>query len=328
MREKSIIPLDAVIIPRSFFRDNTFNRGKVNDLFAFIDLIQMAKQVPEVVNIKGIPVKLERGDIATSVRILAGRWGWSVNATSNALLRYEKQHRVIRRKSNLTSIISIVNYDQFVCNPNADEYTNEYADRYAEGNTSHAHEKDNISKFNNKINKSTRQIEELNLFEGESKEKSKKEEKTLLSHAPHDDVSVSFSDAADRIYNLYPASVVKSDGTRRSLRCGNDKQRIVRLLKRGHTEEELSKTIKTYLAEQPGEYTRMLSTFLNNLPDYSEAEQPVQMEKPSWVKDGEFYSPEFIKRYPSVYDKLPDELQDHIQKGKCLRWNNNKWNKA
>lgn len=83
--------------------------------------------------------------------------------------------------------------------------------------------------------------------------------------------------AADRLYAMYPASVVRADGNRVSLRSGKDKDKLIRLLST-HSEEELSNIIKRYLAENPGAYTKMFSTFLNNLPDYSDdgtvVEQP------------------------------------------------------
>lgn len=322
MITRTNIQLDAVVIPRSLFQDKSFNQGKVNDLFAFIDLIQMATLDEKIVTIKGIPVKLERGEIATSTRILSERWGWSVNATTNALLRYEKQGRVIRRKSNLTSIISITNFDQYVANPNADEYTKWYADGYAEGISSHAHDELNI--FNNTYKPS---------FQSESdkskakEDVEKKEKHTLLSHASHDDLSVSFSDAADRLYAMYPSSVKRADGSRRTLRCNSDKNKIIRLLKNGHTEKELADKIKTYLSEQPGEYTRMLSTFLNNLPDYSEPEE-TKPEEEDWRESKNTFWKKDFDEHPDEFKAMDYELRRIINRGMPLKWENGKWIKG
>lgn len=323
MITRTDIQLDAVVIPRSLFQDKSFNQGKVNDLFAFIDLIQMATLEEKIVTIKGIPVKLERGEIATSTRILSERWGWSVNATTNALLRYEKNGRVIRRKSNLTSIISITNFNQFIANPNADEYAKGYADGYAEGISSHAH--DDLNIFNNNINKPPFQSES---DKSKAEEDVKKKEKhTLLSHASHDDLSVSFSDAADRLYSMYPASVKRSDGTRRTLRCGNDKNKIIRLLKNGHTEEELAEKIKSYMDENPGEYTRMLSTFLNNLPDYSEPEETKPKED-DWKQEKKLFWKKDFEEHPDEFKAMDFELRRIINRELPLKWENGKWIKG
>lgn len=75
------------------------------------------------------------------------------------------------------------------------------------------------------------------------------------------------ANAVERLYNLYPASVLRADGNKVSLRSGKDKEKIKRLLAT-HSEEELTKTIKQYLSENHGAYTKMFATFLNNLPDY------------------------------------------------------------
>ena len=327
MREKLDIRLDAIVIPRSFFHDDTFKRGRLDDLFAFIDLISMAVQEPTIVNVKGIPVKLERGEIATSLRLLADRWGCSVNATSNMLLRHEKEHRVIRITSNLTSIISIVNYDQFILDQNADEYTEPNAEKNAEPNTSRTHEIDNIFKFNNNDSNLLVNGEELKLLEREIEGKTGKKKNILLSHASHVDVSVSFSDAADRIYAMYPSSVKRADGSRRTLRCNSDKNKIIRLLKNGHTEKELSDKITSYLSEQPGEYTRMLSTFLNNLPDYSEPEETKPKEE-DWRESQNYFWKKDFDEHPDEFKAMDYELRRIINRGLPLKWENGKWIKG
>ena len=77
---------------------------------------------------------------------------------------------------------------------------------------------------------------------------------------------------AERIYKLYPTKCPTSGrGTGKSK---SDVQKIVRLLKKGHTEEELAATIKRYIDEatEKRSWIQNFSTFLNNLPDYSEQE--------------------------------------------------------
>lgn len=223
-----------ITIPRDLFTDKTFKPGKANETFAFIDLIQLAEYKDRDVNIKGQIIHLNRGELATSVRILSERWCWSVNATTHALDTLERCGKVIRRKSNVTSIISIVNYDKYQPNSNAESN--------AEGNAKGNADED-ITKEINKINNTRKKDTKV------SKEK---------------------SDAVLRLYAMYPASVVRADGNRVSLKSGKDKDKLSRLLD-SHTEEELTNTINQYLSENHGAYTKMFSTFLNNLPDYSEA---------------------------------------------------------
>ena len=321
MRERNNISFDAVVIPRSLFQDKSFNQGRVNDLFAFIDLIQMATLEEKIETNKRIPVKLERGEIATSLRLLADRWGCSVKAASNILSKHEREHRVTRIKSNLTSIISIVNFDQFILNGNAEGN--------AEGDTSRAqNELYNYNLNNNIINSDSKSDKSKEGTSKANSENREKEKNTLLSHASHDDVSESFSAAADRVYAAYPASVKRADGSRRTLRCTSDKKKIIRLLKNGHTEEELVGTINTYLSENPGEYTRMLSTFLNNLPDYSTPEPPVKRAKPLWVELNRTYSLGELKKRPGICEQLPEDLYKHLKEGKWLKWGDGNWVKC
>lgn len=76
--------------------------------------------------------------------------------------------------------------------------------------------------------------------------------------------------ASERIYALYPSSVIRSEGNRSSLKSSKDKEKIVRMLSSGITEERLTYVIKRYLDENHGPYTKMFATLLNNLPDYGE----------------------------------------------------------
>lgn len=111
---------DSIIIPRSLFSDKTLRAGKVNVLFAFIDLISLAETEDTQVNIRGQILTVHRGEIATSVRALAKRWGWSVHTVISELNKLEVAHRIERRNNNVTSIISVSNYQSFIMNCNAE----------------------------------------------------------------------------------------------------------------------------------------------------------------------------------------------------------------
>lgn len=137
-----------IIIPRSIFEDKVFKKGKANETFAFIDLIQMAEYQETTVNIKGQVISLSRGELAASVRFLSDRWGWSANAVTHALDTLERYNRIKRRKSNLTSVISIINYEQYQTLGNAGSN----AEDITEGNTDKDKIKYNKDIKGNKIN--------------------------------------------------------------------------------------------------------------------------------------------------------------------------------
>jgi len=145
-----------VIIPRSLFEDKIFKKGKANETFAFIDLVQMAEYQDSTTNIKGQIVPLSRGELAASVRLLSERWGWSVNAVTHTLDTLERYNRIKRRKSNLTSIISIVNYDQYQTLGNAGSN----AEGIAKGNA----DKDKLKEYKGNNKKNKKNIEEKEIF--------------------------------------------------------------------------------------------------------------------------------------------------------------------
>lgn len=89
---------------------------------------------------------------------------------------------------------------------------------------------------------------------------------------PKSEANAEFQEIAERVYKLYPTKCPTSQ--RATGKSKSDIVKIVRLLKRGHTEEELSSTIQRYISEatQNKSWIQNFSTFLNNLPDYSEQE--------------------------------------------------------
>lgn len=98
-------------IPRSIFNDDSLRDEKFSRREAFLDLIQMAAFQEKTVSARGRMLTIQRGQIATSVRYLAERWGWGRNKVSRVLKDFEAQQLLGHKSDNLTSIISINNYD-------------------------------------------------------------------------------------------------------------------------------------------------------------------------------------------------------------------------
>lgn len=84
-------------------------------------------------------------------------------------------------------------------------------------------------------------------------------------------------DNIDEIYKSYPSKCpIKESGTGKSQK---DKEKIEKLLE-NHSKEDLIETIEKYVKDctQSKTYLKNFSTFLNNLPDYSEEEIPKKEE--------------------------------------------------
>lgn len=316
MITRTDIQLDAVVIPRGMLNIQT--KREEEALLFFIKLLLLANT--EDTEWAGLIIP--RGSLLTSYRDLAEQFGMTIQKVRTLVQRNTNQHTINTRSTHQLTHITICDYDRYVvCQHNNQHTTNT---QLTQQSTHFAPAQDiNILNYNNNIFNTQ---EESDKSKAEEDVK-KKEKHTLLSHAPHDDLSVSFSDAADRLYSMYPASVKRSDGTRRTLRCGNDKNKIIRLLKNGHTEEELAEKIKSYMDENPGEYTRMLSTFLNNLPDYSEPEETKPKED-DWKQEKKLFWKKDFEEHPDEFKAMDFELRRIINREMPLKWENGKWIKG
>lgn len=316
MITRTDIQLDAVVIPRGMLNIQT--KREEEALLFFIKLLLLANT--EDTEWAGLIIP--RGSLLTSYRDLAEQFGMTVQKVRTLVQRNTNQHTINTRSTHQLTHITICDYDRYIVCQHSNQHTTNT--QLTQQSTHFAPAQDiNILNYNNNIFNTQ---EESDKSKAEEDVK-KKEKHTLLSHASHDDLSVSFPDAADRLYSMYPASVKRSDGTRRTLRCGNDKNKIIRLLKNGHTEEELAEKIKSYMDENPGEYTRMLSTFLNNLPDYSEPEETKPKED-DWKQEKKLFWKKDFEEHPDEFKAMDFELRRIINRELPLKWENGKWIKG
>jgi len=87
-----------------------FTRGQ-----AWVDMLLNAAYKPTYVRIRGIKVHLTRGQLALSVREYAKRWQWSRTKVSAFLeeMCHQKDHRISIEKTNVTTVVTILNYDLY-----------------------------------------------------------------------------------------------------------------------------------------------------------------------------------------------------------------------
>lgn len=87
---------------------------------AWIDLLMKACHKPNKLMIKGQMISLERGQQARSEVTLAKEWKWSRGKVRRFLSRLEGDSMIVHQTDNLTSIITICNYDSFQGGDTAD----------------------------------------------------------------------------------------------------------------------------------------------------------------------------------------------------------------
>lgn len=83
-----------------------FARGQ-----AWIDLIGLAHQEDGVMFVRKQKVEVKRGQVSWSQLALSRRWKWHRNSVSNFLDSLESRGKVVQRNNHLTSLITIVDYE-------------------------------------------------------------------------------------------------------------------------------------------------------------------------------------------------------------------------
>jgi hypothetical protein len=85
-----------------------FTRGQ-----AWVDLIMLASHKENTFQIRGIKVKVNRGQLAWSEVSLAKRWRWSRGRVRRFLNGLENEQRIVQQKNKVTSLITLINYDRY-----------------------------------------------------------------------------------------------------------------------------------------------------------------------------------------------------------------------
>jgi hypothetical protein len=85
-----------------------FSRGQ-----AWIDLIAMANHKRSFFYKRGHKIDVERGHLARSEKELSDRWQWSRTKVRKFLNDLEEEQQIKLQKNNLSTFISITNYDEY-----------------------------------------------------------------------------------------------------------------------------------------------------------------------------------------------------------------------
>ncbi len=83
-----------------------FTRGQ-----AWVDLFGLANYRPGHFRVRGIRVDVDRGQLAHSQATLAKRWKWSRGKVRRYLSELENGGDIVQQNTEVTTVITIVNYD-------------------------------------------------------------------------------------------------------------------------------------------------------------------------------------------------------------------------
>ena len=129
---KGWIKLYRKMLDSDLWLGEKFTRGQ-----AWVDLIALARFQRGHVRLKGVRIDLARGDLSFSEVSLADRWKWSRGKVRRFLAELERDQQIVQRKTNATTVLTIVNYELYqsrdTANETLDDTANETANSTANG---------------------------------------------------------------------------------------------------------------------------------------------------------------------------------------------------
>ncbi|CAD8327872.1 phage protein [uncultured phage] len=132
------------IMENPLYFSEPFNRS-----LAWIDMLLLANHADSFFFKRGVKVEVKRGQIGYDLDSLAKRWKWSRGKVERFVKFLENDNQIVRQKTNVTTLISIVNYKEYQKDDKADSKTNSKADSKSD------------SKPNNKADGNKQECKEL-----------------------------------------------------------------------------------------------------------------------------------------------------------------------
>lgn len=96
-----------------------FTRGQ-----AWVDLLMLANYADGFVRIRGVKVPLSRGQLGHAVRFYCDRWAWSKGKVQRFFDELETSQQIVQQKTNVTTVLTITNYDDYQGDGSANESAN------------------------------------------------------------------------------------------------------------------------------------------------------------------------------------------------------------
>ena len=102
------VKIHRSLINNCYWLEEPFTRGQ-----AWIDLILLANHKQGHIRKRGILVEIGRGQVGHGQQTLADRWNWSRGKVIRFLKELEIKQQVIQQKTNVTTVISLINYEKY-----------------------------------------------------------------------------------------------------------------------------------------------------------------------------------------------------------------------
>lgn len=129
-----------ILLHRKMSENPLYLSEPFNRALAWIDLLLLANYRENYFYVRGVKVKVNRGQLGWGLEKLSTRWKWSRGKVERFLNDLETEKQIVRQKNNVTTLISIVKYEDYQTNSKADSKANDKADSKADR---HIRSKDN-----------------------------------------------------------------------------------------------------------------------------------------------------------------------------------------
>jgi hypothetical protein len=116
------IKIHRKITENPLYFSEPFNRS-----MAWIDMILLANHSDNYFFKRGIRVDVKVGQIGYDLDTLGKRWQWSRGKVERFMQMLENDNQIVRQKTNVTTLISIVNYKEYQQDSKADSKANNKA---------------------------------------------------------------------------------------------------------------------------------------------------------------------------------------------------------
>lgn len=80
---------------------------------AWIDLLLLANHAKGYYSVRGVRIEVLRGQVGWGIDKISQRWKWSRGKVERFLNELETDRQIVRQKSNVTTLITINNYEKY-----------------------------------------------------------------------------------------------------------------------------------------------------------------------------------------------------------------------
>lgn len=154
--ERGWIKIYRKIVENPYYFSEPFTRSQ-----AWIDLLIVANHKDNFFYKRGVKVEVKRGQIGWDLESLGKRWQWSRGKVERFISELETSNQVVRQKTNVTTLISLVNYELYQEDSKPNSKANDKANSKPNEHQTTKQTEANKNVKNNKNEKNVKNEQEL-----------------------------------------------------------------------------------------------------------------------------------------------------------------------